>query len=707
MTDRNIVRRGIRHQTSEPPRYFFPRPPTITDKKDPLTNKYYEVSSFAIIGSNPINGIPVKSGVKGSLYYLSKFDTNGDAIWLLVSTGAGISNVNDLRDQMDVQVGPSLTGNIDIDGVTVGNGLNPSLIPLDTVADTLNNTLKVQIQLADDLTGAPVNENDAGICSFDDTQFVVNDQGYCTLKGGGGLPPTQTLTGDAGSAVGPDGTGDIDLIGKTVAIAGATKPVFVRGTPGSNLQEIEVQVSRDRTAAPTDKLDAGLCSFDDTDFAVTIDGFVTFIGGGGSGVNGIVPEFATGGGTDPVVGDGSDNITHLGVVVLNGANANFPVTTHSKAAFNYKTEVQITKAVTPTPADTNDVGLASFNEDQFVVDMNFGMVSLKGGGGPPCINPPVGFENLGLVYTVGTGVLKITSGDGTALSATNIAYVTLNTNANPGIVIRVPITADQNFIDDNGASEIIDNLFGKTAADNWAGNDIPFYIYAVLSDDDASIAFMISRNPSIDLSPVVGKIGAPDDAVADLQSSFFSFDNIDETLYDTNSCLLIGSFRMRTGALDDWTVQALSESDGMGYFQEGKTFTMPQAIFGSATDTFLLANGGTAPVFTTKNYEYSIEKNGRVHLNIFLSGDGGADGASAVTAQVAIPYIASFVSSIGSLMVESPTSKLLCGSLTVSAQNYMNIEQGTDGTIVQNVLFLSGDRQISGSLDYLMLNDST
>ena len=434
---------------------------------------------------------------------------------------------------------------------------------------------------------------------------------------------------------------------------------------------------------------------------------ISATGGGGTDIDSIQVDFKDAPGTQPVKPDVNGLITVKGAIVPNATNFEAPLATHSNLEFTYTNELQLTTTVTPTPTDTFKVGVSSFNEDQFAVNNNFGMVSLKGGGGPPCVNPPVGIENLGLVYTVGTGVLKITSGDGTALSATNIAYVTLNTNANPGIIVRVPITADQDFIDDNGASEIIDNLFGKTVADNWSTNDIPFYIYAVLSDDDASIAFMISRNPSIDLSPVVGKIGAPDDAVADLQSSFFSFDNIDETLYDTNSCLLIGSFRMRTGALDDWTVQALSENDGMGYFQEGKAFTMPQVIFGAATDTFLTDNSGTAPVFSTNNYEYSIEKNGRVHLNIFLSGDGGTDGIGAVTTQVTIPYIASFVSSIGSLMVESPATKLLCGSLTVAAQNYMNMEQGTDGTIVQNGLFLTGDRQISGSLDFLMLNDST
>ncbi len=86
----------------------------------------------------------------------------------------------------------------------------------------------------------------------------------------------------------------------------------------------------------------------------------------------------TGPGTDPVIADGSGEITVAGAAV---ANHSVPVETHSRAANTMNVEVQVSAAVTGAPGDTNDAGICSFDDVDFAVDGD-GYVTLLGGGTP-------------------------------------------------------------------------------------------------------------------------------------------------------------------------------------------------------------------------------------------------------------------------------------------------------------------------------------
>ena len=169
--------------------------------------------------------------------------------------------------------------------------------------------------------------------------------------------------------------------------------------------------------------------------------------------------------------------------------------------------------------------------------------------------------NIGFSYSGGT--FTVHDAQGTALSSTNPAFVRFQDKANPGYYKYISLEANQAFIDDAGSSEIINNLFGFPTGVAVA-NDVTFYIYAVANDDMDTVALMISRDPWATNSPAAANIGAPDDAVADAASDFWSLDNLDETVYDSNPCTRIGSFRMQMSASDDWTVQTINTtSDGI------------------------------------------------------------------------------------------------------------------------------------------------
>lgn len=173
-------------------------------------------------------------------------------------------------------------------------------------------------------------------------------------------------------------------------------------------------------------------------------------------------------------------------------------------------------------------------------------------------NNPV--TNLG--FSTSAGTFTVHGHEGSALASTNPAFVRFQDPDNFGHNKFISIEANQDFIDDAGASEIIGNLFGHTTG--VAVTTEKFYLYAVSNDAMDTVAMMISRQSHRTSSPATAKIGAPDDAVADSIDSFFSLDSLDETLYDTNPCVCVGSFEMSMSTSDDWTVTAIDADDGVG-----------------------------------------------------------------------------------------------------------------------------------------------
>lgn len=117
------------------------------------------------------------------------------------------------------------------------------------------------------------------ITSTDGSVTITNGAGTIDLAVAASDDAVLTLTGDAGGQVSPT-LGDIDIQGVTVANAANAKPLFIQGTPGSSLIEADIQVSAAITGAPADKNNSGICSFDDTEFTVDVNGFVQLAGTG-------------------------------------------------------------------------------------------------------------------------------------------------------------------------------------------------------------------------------------------------------------------------------------------------------------------------------------------------------------------------------------------------------------------------------------------
>jgi hypothetical protein len=125
------------------------------------------------------------------------------------------------------------TGTIFMLGNAVANGTHPK--PLYTTASAAN-TERFDIQVAKARTGAPANMNDAGICSFDDTVFTVNANGYVTLTGGNDdLHTARYIVSPGGLADGANYTTIASAYAAAV-LAGAPQTVFVQ--PGTYTENI-------------------------------------------------------------------------------------------------------------------------------------------------------------------------------------------------------------------------------------------------------------------------------------------------------------------------------------------------------------------------------------------------------------------------------------------------------------------------------------
>ena len=246
-------------------------------------------------------------------------------------------------------------------------------------------------------------------------------------------------------------------------------------------------------------------------------------------------------------------------------------------------------------------------------------------------------ENIGITNTSGT-TLTINQANGSAFSTSNPGYVALQSLANPGNINVYRITANQSCTQtDIGAS-----TFGLTNGVAH-GTDFPMFLYAVsnANNGENTIAFMLSRYPNIKVSPVAGKIGKAGSIVCNSQGSFFSLANVTVADYASSPCLSIGSFKCTRSAGNALTFTTFTINDGIGCFQEGINFQVPNTggQYGAATGSLFYANGGTAPIFQNFSNGYYISRDNVLTFSTaFLNTIGGA-GAGSVNLQLASPYV--------------------------------------------------------------------
>ena len=391
-------------------------------------------------------------------------------------------------------------------------------------------------------------------------------------------------------------------------------------------------------------------------------------------------------------------------IATNNSGAIAPTTTFAYQWW-YDTSTNILKI--RNAANDAHIAIATFDQTndkwslgQDIQDADFRNITANSFNGANSVAVHGGWaSNIALKYS--GGALSI-SGNSAALSATNPGYITMQSRTTPGLLKTITVIEDQSFTDASGISDINDNLFGFTSSVDIT-TDVPFFPYAVLNNNEDDVAFMLSRYPHCNLSPNSANIGAPDDPVADAEGDFFSFKNIDETLYDNNPCVRLGCLRMRM-ASDDWTVQALTNRDGFGKDYNDIYFQTPLGQFGANAGTWELNNGGTAPQFSIHSFnDYRVTTDGLCYIIFSVSGDGGGDGAGAVTSKVTKPYTSEYTATvIGS--IQQTTWHKPARVLIAADDNTVQFA-GDNGDLAVTVFwnfFANGNRSIAYSGVYTL-----
>lgn len=246
-----------------------------------------------------------------------------------------------------------------------------------------------------------------------------------------------------------------------------------------------------------------------------------------------------------------------------------------------------------------------------------------------------GGHRLGISYS--SSVLSVIGANGNAFSQNNPGYSSV-WSGTAGQIKTYNVTSPQSFEDASGTSVLTGNLFGLTTGVA-TSVDVPFFLYGCTNDAEDTLTFGISRIPHIKVAPAVADLGNPSTSTADTEYSMFLLDDVSLGDYDGNPVVLLGSFRMRMDASDDWTVQALDDQDGIGRFNDSRVFTGMAGQFGADSGTYTYANSGTSPQFNVNTQQYQIFPNGICYCHTALREDAGTDGAGAVEARTQVPFL--------------------------------------------------------------------
>ena len=323
----------------------------------------------------------------------------------------------------------------------------------------------------------------------------------------------------------------------------------------------------------------------------------------------------------------------------------------------------------------------------------------------------IGSVGLSMSYSAGT--FTIADYQGKALSGANLSYVTLQSQTS-GFSNTFPLSSNYTFTDAAGTNDIGANLFGITSGVAW-GLDCPFYLYAVSNSANNDVAIGFGRIPHLTQSPAATKLAVAGTTIATTQGSLFLMKKggVTPTVanFASQPCVCIGTFRMRATSTPAWTVQGLDFSkDGIGTFNESTTFFFPQGQHGASASTWLLANGGTAPTFSssaTTGYGYSPKRNGMCKCSPFMNGDGGTAGLGAVATQLALPLALDSSGSgssygcftiISGAVAQAATGVINSGAIIIS--NFLNVTN--TNLALTNAAFLAGARNIEGAFEYQM-----
>ena len=172
----------------------------------------------------------------------------------------------------------------------------------------------------------------------------------------------------------PDGGGLVTMTGAQVA-AGVVGANVIR-TDSLAANSLTIEIQRSAAVGATASVNNGVSHFNNTQFTVDGNGFVSLVGGS-MAIDSVNVDASTPPGTDPVLPSVTGEITVTGGQVASGTIGANVIRTDSLAANTYTIEIQ--RSNTAAAPDSTLNGVAHFNSADFTVDAD-GFVSTTGTG---------------------------------------------------------------------------------------------------------------------------------------------------------------------------------------------------------------------------------------------------------------------------------------------------------------------------------------
>jgi hypothetical protein len=476
----------------------------------------------------------------------------------------------------------------------------------------------------------------AGVASFNSGEFTVDANGFVSLL----TTSSESVMVDAFTSPGtnpvtPNGSGIITVTGGQVA-AGTTTNVIRTDSLAANTYTIQVQ--RSQAVATSTIGDNGVSHFNSAQFTVDANGFVSLIAPPTS--TSFIVDANTSPGTNPVVPNGSGEVTVTGGQVAAGTTANV-IRTDSLAANTYTIQIQRSQAVASSTIGDN--GVSHFNSAYFTVDGN-GFVSLNTaaitltltGNTGGALSPTAGnFNILGISTAAGTTPVTTAGSGSTITIEVQKSQAIASTNAtNVGLAAfnSTYFTVDANgFVSINGAAigeTITGNTGGALAptAGNW--NIVGSFVAAGTTPvSTAGTGSTLTVN--VQKSQAIASSNATEIGLAAFNSTYFTVDgngfvslngsNVGETLTGNSG----GALSPTAG---NWNILGASTAAGttpVTTVGSGSTLTMnvqkAQAIASTNSTNVGLAAFNSA--------DFTVDANG------FVSSIASSSGFSSINVQ--------------------------------------------------------------------------
>jgi hypothetical protein len=176
---------------------------------------------------------------------------------------------------------PTALGVVNVTGAQVAAGVvGTNVIRTDSLAA---NTIAFEIQRSTTAAVSTVASN--GVSHYDNTIFTVDASAFVSLVGGA-VPPAQKFNVDTSTPPGTD-----PVVASALGVVNITGAQVAAGTIGTNVirtdstavNTITVEIQRSTAVAGSDVTKNGVAHFNNAQFTVDANGFVSSTGAGGTG----------------------------------------------------------------------------------------------------------------------------------------------------------------------------------------------------------------------------------------------------------------------------------------------------------------------------------------------------------------------------------------------------------------------------------------